>query len=447
MKWNISKPFGIFLIGFGILFNIWILERIFSPDSVIENILLKCGIVLIQIALIVIGVFFIRKNPFISFGYAVYLFVSVSFLLIISLSLLFSIKYYKYSITEKRRRWKVVAHQPDSQLGYAPIPGVCSARLFPIGNEEIPTCYDNYGFRVPISDSSRQKPFTRPLILTLGGSFTFGDACYAEETYSYLLGNLLKGTSLNAGVCGYGLHQMLVRAKRIIPEFRPDIVVVLYAPWLVSRSIRGFSPLNIFAPHPAPYFVKSNEGIVLHPMPYPKYGGSWPSKNFKGSDPNPKDFLVFYFHRGLPVWLHYRFHSALYKTKIKLGLDQGPTKDRIAVIQHVYKSIKSICDENNASFIVVGLNLGYYHRKKQYASEMKVLSDNMDFVVIDAEKDLVGNLEENTLDAYKKAYSHWRGTPPVEVDAHPNPHAHKIIAEAIYKVILERNIVPKFQPE
>jgi hypothetical protein len=41
-------------------------------------------------------------------------------------------------------------------------------------------------------------------------------------------------------------------------------------------------------------------------------------------------------------------------------------------------------------------------------------------------------------DAYYRRFAHWRGTPPVLVDTHPNAAAHHIIAEEILRRLAAR---------
>jgi len=94
-----------------------------------------------------------------------------------------------WNIKTSQRGWSGKVHKADAELGFAPIPDSQGAEVFPLG-PEIPMRYDKDGFRIPVSDhsasSTRSSP--RPLVLTLGCSFTYGAANYAEDTYPYLVG-------------------------------------------------------------------------------------------------------------------------------------------------------------------------------------------------------------------------------------------------------------------
>jgi hypothetical protein len=53
--------------------------------------------------------------------------------------------------------------------------------------------------------------------------------------------------------------------------------------------------------------------------------------------------------------------------------------------------------------------------------------------IVDAQRALLEQLPERTETAHRKLYGHWTGNPPVYVDYHPNPTAHRIIAGELAK--------------
>ena len=124
-------------------------------------------------------------------------------------------------------------HRADPELGFAAVPGAQGFHVFPVG-PPFPMRYDAEGFRIPASqapDAVRR----RPLVLALGCSFTYGDGCRAEDVYPQLVAAELGGTALNAGKCAYGLSQMLLLARRLIPQYKPDYVLVQFSTWLPGR--------------------------------------------------------------------------------------------------------------------------------------------------------------------------------------------------------------------
>jgi hypothetical protein len=66
------------------------------------------------------------------------------------------------------------------------------------------------------------------------------------------------------GVSSYGLSEMMVLAKRLVPIQKPDYLLVPYSPWLVGRAQSPFAP-TYFGSVVTPYFlpVRMNRyGIV-----------------------------------------------------------------------------------------------------------------------------------------------------------------------------------------
>jgi hypothetical protein len=166
-------------------------------------------------------------------------------------------------VKHSERGWKGKLHRSDAELGFAPIPDSRGAEVFPVGND-IPARYDKDGFRVPLEDGIPTSPNRHPIVLALGCSFTYGAATLAEKTYPYLVGQYLGGTTRNAGVGSYGLSQMLVLAKRLVPANKPDYLIVQYSPWLVDRARSPFAPTN-FGKVPTPYFFVRQNELALHP--------------------------------------------------------------------------------------------------------------------------------------------------------------------------------------
>ena len=49
-------------------------------------------------------------------------------------------------------------------------------------------------------------------------------------------------------------------------------------------------------------------------------------------------------------------------------------------------------------------------------------------MILDAQAELLARLPARNADAWRHAYCHYRGDPPVYVDWHPNAHAHALVA-------------------
>jgi hypothetical protein len=70
-------------------------------------------------------------------------------------------------------------YQPDKILGYKPIPNARTHHVYKIKDKKIPTpnipiVYDNNGFRIPLSEASKEMTEHKKInLLFLGCSFTF----------------------------------------------------------------------------------------------------------------------------------------------------------------------------------------------------------------------------------------------------------------------------------
>jgi len=157
--------------------------------------------------------------------------------------------------------------------------------------------YDKDGFRIPVEgNTTLSNP--HPLVLTLGGSFTYGDATYAEDTYPHLIARYLGGTTRNAGRCGYGISQMMILAKRLVPTHKPDYLIVQYSPWLIDRARNPFAPTH-FGKTPTPFFYGKDE-LEVHPPVFATKNRDIPLDRYRGSPKDAIDFVSFLWNVGVP---------------------------------------------------------------------------------------------------------------------------------------------------
>lgn len=336
-------------------------------------------------------------------------------------------KLYQYLKTNQRG-WSGRVHAYHPELGYAPIPGAKGGHIFPIG-PDLPMRYDENGFRVPVKDTD-DSPKKRPLVLALGGSFTYGDATPAEDTFSYLVGQELGGSTLNAGVCGYGLLEMLILAKKLIPAYKPDYVLVQYSSWLVKRARNPFAPIY-FGMLPVSYLFEKNGGLEIHPPVFPTIIFDLPIEKYRHSDQSAFDFISFLFSVGFPLLLHDDFYMTLYRNKTKLGLIPSPSNNYHKIGRSIYRQIAQIAEDNGAEMVIVVL--GWKRQKVNLHKNIWRTGT----IIARAQSALLEHSSKEDKRNFAKKYFHWRGSPPVVVDTHPNACAHKIIAEEIVKKIKE----------
>lgn len=324
----------------------------------------------------------------------------------------------------------VLEFHPD--LGYAPRPGAKGKMMYRLP-PDIPVRYDHDRLRIPenVDDST----IKRPLVLFLGGSFTHGDVCLAEEAYPYVLGTRLGGTSVNAGFCGYGLAQMLIRARQMIPQMEPDYVVVQYSEWLPKRAMCEFAPSGFYK-NPQPFFFldKTDDRVKLHPLVFRTTTFEYPVAEYRGYRKSFRDGCSFLLRVALPMSMTNDFQVAMFRMKQYLRIVPFPTVRRTDVVSAVYGEIQRMCEKSGAKMVVCILGC-YSISGPHLESDIEAIGRIPNALIADAWKVMVSRLPDGDKETYIKAYGHYRGTPPVFVNAHPNPAAHVIIANEIEKVI------------
>ena len=115
-----------------------------------------------------------------------------------------------------------------------------------------------------VSEYTYQKQSSKKRILILGDSFTFGDEASDNVTYPYYLEKMVPGLEvLNFGVNGYGHDQMLLYLKEEGIRYKPDIVVLGFAPTGLSRN------MSLCYRLPKPKFVLVDNKLQLTNVPVP----------------------------------------------------------------------------------------------------------------------------------------------------------------------------------
>ncbi len=327
------------------------------------------------------------------------------------------------------RGFNGAVHRADPRLGFEAVPGAKGLHTFPIG-PPFPMQYDDHGFRIPAYESP-SRPLGRPLVLALGCSYTYGDGCPAEKTYPWLVAERLHGTSLNAGKCAYGLAQMLLLARELVPKHRPEFVLVQHSPWLLGRGLSGFARAT-FGKVPVPYFTQGPGGGLrvaapafrtrLFDLPLARYDN--PRGGFD-------DFVSFVRYVGLPLFVHDDASMLLHAARRLAGRAPKPFPEDEAVVLTAYREIRELCVGAGSLMVVVRLN----HPLDSSPPVLGGLKDEGGVVIVRAQEALNRLVPEATKEAYQRRFAHWRGSPPELVDTHPNPAAHAIIADEIVKAI------------
>ena len=339
-----------------------------------------------------------------------------------------SYKLYDYLVAEKKSGWEGIAYQSDDTLGFKPIPITRTYRTYSNG-DKIPVIFNEKGFRVPLFDTVKDDPPNKTDLLFLGCSFTFGDGCYAEETFPYLVANDTHLSYINAGVCSYGLSHMLILAEKFIPRYKPKYLVVQYSEWLSARSTNLYAPAY-YMHVTNPYFTeKSDNTFNLQYPGFKSQSFNLDSREIKSQYKGK--FINFLFQKGL---LFYLKEDWLYeKNKISILTNNLPRPSiKIDEIEnYAYNKINQIAETNGT--IVIILNLGNF----KYTKKSHLLFSNKNIRFAEADSVLDNYLTMSLSKNYAKEFNIWKfnGKDSVLMDNHPNSKAHRLIANSIVKAI------------
>jgi hypothetical protein len=333
------------------------------------------------------------------------------------------VSYQQYShLKIEGRGWRGTIHTSNPQLGYVAIPDTNGYHTF-TNSPDIAMRYDRNGFRVPL-DTEDATLGPRPHILTLGCSFTYGDACAAEDTFAWRLADRMGGTALNAGKCSYSLAHMLILGREQIAKFKPDVVVVQYSPWLLDRAMTYYLPAY-YGRLPGPYFASNADGkIEVRPPVF-----SWYAPDFAGYRTTPRgwgDFFSFALSAAIPLKIHDDLGKFSVKVRKVLRLVPPPCKDREKITRAAYQELLDLCADQHAEMIVVVVGMD------ADPVEVPRALGELNVAIARADEALVAQLSERNDAEYRRAYAHWRGEPPQLVDSHPNARAHAVISQSVY---------------
>lgn len=154
-----------------------------------------------------------------------------------------------------------LSYRYDAELGWMPVPGpspdVTNARTVHVSHNSL-------GLR-----DTEFVPDGRPTIMFLGDSFVWGLDVEANERFTDLLRLRLPGTKiLAAGVSGYGTDQEYLLLKRLWPQVKPAVVMLI----VCTDNDRQDNSTNIrYEDYQKPYFTAGPDGaLVLQGVPVPK---------------------------------------------------------------------------------------------------------------------------------------------------------------------------------
>lgn len=104
-------------------------------------------------------------------------------------------------------------------------------------------------------------------ILVVGDSYAFGDEVSDHETWPAYLEQIADRPVANAAACGYGLDQMYLRAKDLLPKIKPKFLIIGLNEQELLRNTQKSSQSN--SAIRKPYFELENGKLALKQTPVP----------------------------------------------------------------------------------------------------------------------------------------------------------------------------------
>jgi hypothetical protein len=312
----------------------------------------------------------------------------------------------------------------DDSIGYKHAPNTKGYRL--LGDKFITISHDDEGNRIP---EGYEHSGRRPLMTYLGCSVSYGDACWAEESFSHQIAQDIGGDYINAAGSGYGVSQMLIKAQELIPKHKPDYLIVQYTTWLPERSMQTYQTF-FGGKFPIPFI--SERGLE-RPVFSPR-GLKTPFAEFHKTPVSTFDFLKFMVQVG-PNFVYQDLNSIWVFWGQLLGFVPKPSSNKKWVEDYAYGELYRICEENGTKMVVWTTGTGFHLDPKLPADTLYKLNVPIAY----ADSTLYKRHNAWTKDSYAKLYSHWwlpPGQPDsVLVDGHPNALCHRIIADEIVATI------------
>lgn len=103
-----------------------------------------------------------------------------------------------------------------------------------------------------------------PPILVVGDSYAHGDEVSDEETWATVLQALMHRRTVNAGVSGYGLDQIVLRAEQAARDVKPAALVLMF----IAEDLRRSEMKRVWGAE-KPYFEPNDGAPVLRNVPVP----------------------------------------------------------------------------------------------------------------------------------------------------------------------------------
>jgi hypothetical protein len=179
--------------------------------------------------------------------------------------------------------------------------------------------------------------------------------------------------------------------------------------------------------YPIPYFVERKDGSIGIQKPvFLCRGPGLPINRYILSGRTFEDFSRFLLNVGIPLIIHDDLNRLLFAVKKLSNRVPVPSQNTEKIERAVFSELDQLCISHHSKMVVVAI--GNVLDKKHWLREFPNL------ILVDAEKELRRQVDF-VPGRYQTRYGFTWGSPLRRQDPHPNPLAHRIIADEIMKTL------------
>lgn len=253
-------------------------------------------------------------------------------------------------------------------------------------------------------------------ILCVGDSITFGWGINAQQRFTNILESFLKNTEvINMGVQGYGIDQNLLFLRQEGVKYHPDLVLI----YVISPDFVRAHYSQMWSKQKPKFLLDEKGELLLSNVPVPKISG-------------------FYLNTPILYWIKYYLCKRSYLFWV--------FQEKIAN----WKITKDVLANKKKSLKVDKIEYSYWRKlDKAILKNLQITTElfGAKLVIVGSlPMDTKAFLRENNIYFCEDPLRSYKGRNPDFCYAefsHPNALGNKLIAESIYKYIIDKDLIPK----
>ena len=250
-------------------------------------------------------------------------------------------------------------------------------------------------------------------ILCFGGSNTWGAGMEDKNRYSNLLNSHPEYESFNFGQCSFSLEQIYLLIKKVVKEFKTDLVIIEQYPWSLTRSINPF--VNGYI---RPLFLKKNNNFKQ--IKIREYYKIKLVRDLIGNYLKFKKEFKEYYNE-----IHFFDKQKKYIDPIYKKSCEKYYFEMYEIVEYVVRFISDFCKKNNIKllFLVTPTKDELLNNTTPHEIDYSLPRSNLIKIL---KKNQI-----NFVDVSKEFKSELPNSSPIFLDGHANEKGHSILAKSI----------------